>query len=159
MLGYEVVAMDLRPYPFRHKNLEFIQSDILAPDFEAGISQVDIVTCVSTLEHLGIGYYEDNVAHDGDQLALDNILRVLKPRGSLLLTVPYAGRFSQNSFQRVYDRGTLDKLFGYGWELQAAQFYIPRGRRNWVPATREAASQVYPTCPESNNGCFWFVKS
>lgn len=53
----------------------------------------DAVTCVSVLEHVGLGWYGDNVEATGEEgckagRVVAEMARVLKPGGWLFLTVP-----------------------------------------------------------------------
>lgn len=50
----------------------------------------DIVTCISTIEHVGLGFYGDPTAHgeDGPALAFRSLVRLTAPGGHVLLTVP-----------------------------------------------------------------------
>lgn len=50
----------------------------------------DIVTCISTIEHVGLGFYGDPTAHgeDGPALAFRSLVRLTAPGGHILLTVP-----------------------------------------------------------------------
>lgn len=50
----------------------------------------DIVTCISTIEHVGLGFYGDPTAHgaDGPMLAFRSLVRLTAPGGHILLTVP-----------------------------------------------------------------------
>lgn len=50
----------------------------------------DIVTCISTIEHVGLGFYGDPVEHgaDGPALAFQSLVRLTAPGGHILLTVP-----------------------------------------------------------------------
>jgi len=157
--GHHVVAVDIRPYPLRHKNLTFLQGDVTASTFGDNLLPFDIISCISTVEHIGVGYYGDNDAQQGDAAAIASFYRLLKPGGALLLTVPFAGRFSQNSFQRIYDWKSISELFSTGWQLREDRFHIPQTRKNWLIGTKEQAIQCYPVYPESNNACFWFQKS
>ncbi len=153
-----MLAVDIRPYPFRHHNLTFMTTDITTPDFGYDIPRVDVVSCLSTLEHIGLGYYGDTMAETGDQVALAAFHRVLKPGGSLLITFPFAASFSQNDFQRVYNPEAISKLFHSGWQLREERYYIPKARKNWVEATQSEALKLYEVYPISNNACFWFDK-
>lgn len=107
-LGYDVVARDLRGYPFSHARLEVDDRDI----FE-GVepASVDVVVSISTIEHVGLpggGALTD----DGDRRAVEIALQALKPGGTLLATVPF-GRASEAPGFRVYDRERLRRVFPY----------------------------------------------
>ena len=56
-LGFQVTGFDFRKYPYQAPNFKFVQGDILKMPFENG--SFDAVTCVSTIEHIGIGFYSD----------------------------------------------------------------------------------------------------
>jgi len=157
--GFEIVAVDIRPYPFSHKNLTTVQADIIDPHFGDNFLPFDVVTCVSTLEHIGIGYYEDNMINNGDKISLENIYKTLKPEGSFLITMPYSGHFSQDNFQRIYDEQSINKLFSEGWVLKMAKYYIPRGKKDWILSTKNDAAKNFSAYAGSNNACFWFIKA
>jgi SAM-dependent methyltransferase len=158
MLGYKVLAVDMRPYPLGHRNLTFLLADITNPEFWYDNPPFDVITCVSSLEHIGVGHYGDTMIGKGDQKAVATFNRVLKPGGSLLLTVPFSGLFSQDDFQRIYNPETISKLFSTGWCLREERYYIPKARKNWVLATQAEALKPYAVYPDSNNACFWFEK-
>lgn len=153
-LGYEVIAVDIRPYPFHHRNLKFICANVTDPSFGLDLSPIDIVTCISTLEHIGLGHYGDKMAQEGDRLTLAAIHRILKPGGSLLVTFPFIGSFSQDNFQRIYDPESVTRLFSEGWRLREEKYFIRKKSRDWVPASKEQALKHYFL--ESNNACFWY---
>lgn len=70
----------------------------------------DAALCVSTLEHIGLGYYADPKSSDrADQKAIGEILRVLKKQGVFVLTVPYGVKETGRQ-QRVYDDPALGNL-------------------------------------------------
>jgi SAM-dependent methyltransferase len=67
-LGYEVCGIDIRKYPFKHPNFNFILGDICNAPFQS--DSFDAVVSVSTIEHIGLGLYGDPVLPEGDKKAL-----------------------------------------------------------------------------------------
>jgi len=73
----------------------------------------DRIACVSTLEHVGM----DNSRYGGDveqaspsaDVAVRELIRVLAPGGTLLITVPY-GQAADHGWFRVFDATTLAQL-------------------------------------------------
>ncbi|NIA11303.1 MAG: methyltransferase domain-containing protein [Nitrospiraceae bacterium] len=55
--GYEVYAIDVREYHEKHPNLTVVSTDIENTPFSDDF--FDVITCVSTIEHIGLGGYED----------------------------------------------------------------------------------------------------
>jgi SAM-dependent methyltransferase len=86
--GYKAYGIDTRQYLEKHPNLTFVQSDILCMPFIDKF--FDCVIAVSTIEHIGLGLYGDPIHEDADTKAVQEISRVLKPGGKLILTTPYA---------------------------------------------------------------------
>jgi SAM-dependent methyltransferase len=104
----------------------------------------DIVTCVSTLEHIGLDNTQLYVGdpqyaeHDleGYAPALRNLRRVLKPGGRLLVTVPF-GRAEEHGWLQQFDGAGIERViqafdgevvgetyYGYtadGWQLSSAE--------------------------------------
>lgn len=117
--GYRVIAADVRPYPFTHPKLEFQGGNFLQNSLPS--ESVDAVLAISTLEHMGIPYYGGPSDPDGDMHAVQEIWRLLKPGGSLLLSVPY-GEAAQTSHQRVYDYARLRKLLGQ-FQIEDISYY------------------------------------
>lgn len=156
--GHWVVAVDIRPYPFRHPNLTFLQGDVTAKTFGHDLPPFDVITCISTLEHIGKGYYGGPEDPAKEKAAVAAMHRLLKPRGNLLLTVPFAGSFCQDDFQRVYDFARFYPLFARGWRLREERFHIPRSKKHWVTAGKHQVQRRYSAYPESNHACFWFEK-
>ena len=119
-LGHNVVALDPRGYPFRHPNLTEARSTVSAwrgPD-----EPFDVITCISAVEHFGIGAYTLAEEPDADRSAMRRFAEWLAVDGELLLTVPF-GRAAQSALQRVYDESSLAALVG---EFQVAQRHVYR---------------------------------
>jgi SAM-dependent methyltransferase len=85
-------------------------------------SSVDMITAVSTIEH---------IPGNGDSLAMREFCRVLRPGGLLIVTVPtspsyteQASTFYYSGFERRYDRAALrSRLFSDGLHLKE-QLYL-----------------------------------
>jgi len=119
-LGFEVTGFDFRKYPYKAPHFKFIQGSILNLPFEK--EHFDAVTCISTIEHVGIGFYKDPKTEAApDLIGMKEVRRVLVPGGLLVLTVPF-GRFTINNQQRIYDRETLAKLTE-GFLVKVIRFY------------------------------------
>ena len=55
--GFQLVGIDVKPYPFRHPNFFAVCGDAMGLPFRDGSFQV--VVAVSVIEHIGIGHYGD----------------------------------------------------------------------------------------------------
>ena len=111
-LGYQVTGCDFREYPYKVPNFRFVKGDILSLPF--GDNTFDSVVCVSTIEHVGIGFYGDPKGDTKPDIkASREINRVLKTNGLFILTVPF-GKAQINEQQRIYDKQSIDRLLdGY----------------------------------------------
>lgn len=142
--GYKVIAVDIRHYPFAHPNLCSWRGDFLANPFPA--ASVEATVAVSTIEHVGIPYYGGAFQADGDLRAMLEIWRLLKPGGSLLLTVPY-GQAARSHHQRVYDAAGLEALLER-FQIDQVSFYRRENGCCWLPTQEtgmHTTSSVYQT--------------
>lgn len=94
-LNYCVTAIDIRPIALSHPNLKFVKTDICKPALSA--SSFDCVIALSTLEHIGLGWYGDEPGETLDCEAVRQIYTLLKSNGNFILTVPY-GKKQQHQF-------------------------------------------------------------
>jgi SAM-dependent methyltransferase len=134
-LGYEVCALDLRPYPFKHPNLEVAVSRL--EDFEREPDSFDAILCISTVEHVGLGWYgEAPQEPDADRRAVERLGELLRTGGRLVLTVPY-GRAAVDDVERTYDDTRLDALLE-GWEIESREIVRQRDDLTWAPRGEEA---------------------
>lgn len=106
-LNYDVTAIDIRPIALSHPNLKFVKTDICQPVLAT--TSFDCVIALSTLEHIGLGWYGDKIGEELDCQAVKQIYALLKPGGSFILTVPY-GKSAVTPVHRIYDRTSLQKL-------------------------------------------------
>lgn len=138
--GLRVLAIDPRGYPLSHPSLHVIREPVQlwrGPD-----EPVEAIFCVSTLEHLGVGAYEQEPADlDLDRLVLDRFRSWLKPGGRLVLTVPY-GKWKVDEFQRIYDSDRLEDLLK-GWSVQDRQAYFHESPFVWTPVPSQIAGEPW----------------
>ena len=126
-LGYEVTAIDPRPNPLSHERLRTVVGRIedWQPDFE-----FDAVLCLSTIEHLGSGEYEQQGTEKRVDLeAMKRMHALTKSGGSLVLTTA-VGAASSSEPSRVYDREGLDELLA-GWEVEDLTLVQRRNATSW----------------------------
>jgi hypothetical protein len=136
-LGYRVTGLDFRPYPFRHKRLEFIQADILTWQPLAG--RFDTAISISTVEHVGLGAYGDPVEPEGDRIAVEKLRESVRPGGALFLTVP-AGRPETTRLMRIYDEARLRALVP---DAEVVRFFAKAGRfGEWREVGGEAIAEL-----------------
>ncbi len=144
-MGLKVTGVDFRSYPYQVPGVSIEQADILA--LPMADATFDACTCVSTMEHIGIGHYDDPRDDQGaDFKAMAQVRRVLKPGGMLALTVPFGVAF-QGPLQRVYDSARVSKLVT-GFDVLKKQFFVsdrPSAAVNnfWKPVTEAQAGQVH----------------
>lgn len=127
-LGYDVTAIDPRPYPFRHPRLKAVTTPVehWAPED----SSIDVITCISTIEHIGVGAYgQGKEDEETDRRIMALFSGWLKPGGTLVLTVPY-GQWSVTDFQRTYDNAHLSSLLD-GWIIEDQRLCVRTSPLVW----------------------------
>lgn len=108
----------------------------------------DLVTCVSTLDHVGLDAYGNTAANE-DLLeeTVAAIHRVLKPGGRLLVTVPFGRPVITNhpgGAQRVFDFAQIHDMFtGDRWSRMAPFVWRVRGSIYVEADIQKAADAEY----------------
>lgn len=126
-LGFKVWGIDIADYRLKHPNFTYVRGSACSMSFEDGF--FDAVTAVSTVEHIGLGWYGDDPERDSDLKAMAEIRRVLKPGGRLILTLPYGVRMETKVF-RVYDKDSLAALIT-GFNVLRAEYFINFNDKYW----------------------------
>jgi 2-polyprenyl-3-methyl-5-hydroxy-6-metoxy-1,4-benzoquinol methylase len=145
-LGFEAHGIDARLYPVKYSNVTFIEASICEAPYKDNSFDVEIA--VSTIEHIGmtVGYWGVQVDSKGDEKAIREITRMLKPDGKVLITLPYGVlgisdwylRTSQSKF-RVYNGCSLKKLLEK-LSIETANYYALKGKF-WVPVSEKEAER------------------
>ncbi|MEK6935115.1 MAG: class I SAM-dependent methyltransferase [Nanoarchaeota archaeon] len=130
-LGHTVTGLDIKKYPFEHPNFTLQRGDITKLSFQD--KSYDVVTCISTIEHMGLEYAlgekpgkEDNRK---DKECLKIIYKILKSDGRLILTTPF-GKSQVRSEGRVYGQEDIQDLFKE-FVIEEQKFYVKEGK-HWI---------------------------
>jgi 2-polyprenyl-3-methyl-5-hydroxy-6-metoxy-1,4-benzoquinol methylase len=138
-LGYEVTAIDLEDYKYRHPNLQFYSINIF--DFEDEIG-FDYITAISTIEHIGLGTYGDKPSFDDIFKISSKLSELLKPEGSVIITVPFGRKFV-NNFYRSFTYDEILSLFKDDkLKLVEEQFYRRKNYKFWSGCSLKEAQSV-----------------
>lgn len=144
---------DYRPADLRLSNLSSKHADLTSLHFED--NSVHSLSCMHTIEHIGLGRYGDPIDPQGDLEAIHELKRVLAQGGSLLFVVPIGGMAKiEFNAHRIY---TYDQILSYFENFELKEFsLIPEHSTNGgiiINATKEQADKERYGC-----GCFWFTK-
>lgn len=136
----EIVTLAPEAQSFSNRAISYVYADLR--ELPCGDGSFDTVVSISTLEHVGMDNSRygsrDQPSSDPDlelRRALGELMRVLSPSGTLLLTIPY-GRREDHGWFRQFDRDGLEDLvdflgpgsaqvsvYGYtrdGWQISEA---------------------------------------
>ncbi|CAN5895341.1 hypothetical protein BH11BAC4_BH11BAC4_01180 [soil metagenome] len=96
-----ITSIDIRPPTFNLPGLQFLQGDILKLPFKD--NTVQTLSCLHTIEHIGLGRYGDPINPEGFNEALMELQRILVPGGSLILSMPVGKERVEFNAQRILD--------------------------------------------------------
>jgi len=101
-----VTVIDIRPLETDVEGLRFVQGDLCRLDGIA-TGTVDSLSCLHTIEHVGLGRYGDPVDPDGWRQAVRELARVLAPGGRLYLGTPVGRERVYFNSERVFSPTTI----------------------------------------------------
>jgi methyltransferase family protein len=130
-LGYEVTAIDPRPYPFEHPRLRNVVGRVEEWESDETFAAV---LCISTLEHIGSGEYGQAEAANADAAALGRLHAMTARTGLLVLTAP-CGHSQDVGNGRVYDSASLKALLG-DWQIEDFTVIARDDGNTWLPTGR-----------------------
>lgn len=89
----QIELIDIRKLdPGPHQNISFVQLDLSSNSLEAEIT--DSISCLHAIEHFGLGRYGDPIDPIGHFKGFSNLIKMLKPKGKLYISVPIASKSS-----------------------------------------------------------------
>ena len=83
----KIEVFDIRDNHINIENIKFHRLDLTKIN-NSFHDYADSLSCLHTLEHIGLGRYGDNIDPDGYKLAFKNLLKILKNNGTLYLSFP-----------------------------------------------------------------------
>lgn len=143
---------DFRPAQLNLTHLSSEDADLLNLHF-AGNS-IKSLSCMHTVEHVGLGRYGDPLDPDADLKAIDELKRVLAVSGNLLFVVPVGKPKIMYNAHRIYGYNEIIERFN-GFKLLDFSLVPDDKSLGFIShATREIADVQNYGC-----GCFWFQKT
>jgi SAM-dependent methyltransferase len=143
---------DYRPAGIQLPNLTCGAADLCHLSFPD--RSLESISCMHTIEHIGLGRYGDPLDAMGDRQALTELQRVVAPSGSLLIVVPIGQPRVQYNAHRIYDPLMIEE---YLPELSLQQWALLKDDSSSgleLNPSRELALQQRYGC-----GCFHFKRS
>jgi hypothetical protein len=140
---------DYRPALLNLDNLTSESIDLTNLSFEDN-SQTSL-SCMHTLEHIGLGRYGDPLDPDGDIKAINELARICAVGGNLLLVVPVGRKKIMFNAHRIYEP---KEFASYLVNFKIIDFSLITDDGHFINnATYEQAAEQNYGC-----GCYWFVK-
>ncbi len=142
-------------YDFRLANLKLSgltsrRGDLTNLPFPS--NSVVSLSCMHTIEHVGLGRYGDPIDSNGDLKAISELKRVLAKGGDLLFVVPVGKPRVRYNAHRIYSYEQIIKYFD-GLTLVESYLIPDSDDDPLTNPTKERVDQESYGC-----GCFWFKK-
>ena len=144
---------DYRPAHFYGlNNIESKTADLTNLDFES--NSIESLSCMHSIEHIGLGRYGDEIDPDGDLKAISELKRALKNDGHLLFVVPIGKPCLRYNAHRVYSYDMISEYFE-GFTLMEYSLIPDNALEVGIikNATKELTDAQIHGC-----GCFHFKK-
>lgn len=140
---------DYRPAKLNLQNFASDFADLLNLPFAD--NSVESLSCMHTVEHIGLGRYGDPLDADGDLKAIAELKRVVKAGGHLLFVTPVGEPVIQFNAHRVY---SFEQITTYFSPLRLVEFSLVPDAGGLIENAdpKLVAEQTYGC------GCFWFTK-
>lgn len=137
--GHSVVAVDLEAsaFQFDADRIDYVRGDFNELTFEAA-SFDQVINC-STIEHFGLaGRYGAVADEDADLVAMGRLAGLLRPEGSMVLTIPVGRDDVFSPFHRVYGEERLPRLIER-FTIDREQYWAKPHDNRWEPVERGTA--------------------
>jgi len=136
----EINSIDLNSKEIENDSIKFSVGDIRKTNYSD--NYFDLISCISTLEHIGVsGRYGSDEDPNGDKKAVQEMARILKPGGTMLVTVPY-GIKDVLPINKLYNKERIENLFkGFSSvEIEYRKYF--KKFHLWLTTTEEEAAKT-----------------
>ena len=140
---------DYRPAQMNLSGLESSFADLNKLPFDDH-SQPS-VSCMHTIEHIGLGRYGDAPDPQGDLKAIEELKRIVKKGGDLLFVTPVGKPRIEFNAHRIF---SYEQIIQYFAPLQLHQFSLIPDAGGLI----ENADPSLVAAQQYGCGCFWFKK-
>jgi len=139
-------------------NINYVQCDIIKGSADLKTEHFDFVTCVSTIEHVGLGRWNDPEDVSGDIKGMRTIHSLLKVGGLLALTLPIGIAEVVFPAHRVYNKSRLNKLFEEFMVKESLFYRMEKSDQDFVKCEESAAFGFGRDGSNYNLGCYLLEK-
>lgn len=140
---------DYRPAELTLSNLKSSSADLTNLFFES--DSVESISCMHTIEHIGLGRYGDPLDPESDFRAIAELQRVTKIKGHLLLVTPLGKPTIQFNAHRIYSFNLIHDLFT---DFDLKNFSLITDEGLFI----ENANPNLVKDQKYGCGCFWYIK-
>lgn len=140
---------DYRPVNLNLSDLYNGKADLTNLPFDT--DTIESISCMHTIEHIGLGRYGDPIDPEGDIKAIAELIRVTKKGGSILFVTPVGKPKIMFNAHRIYHPDMIIDLFN---ACELRNFSLVTDNNDFVnnATLSDGALQNYGC------GCFWFIK-
>lgn len=155
-LYFAVIASAFIPIKYYEYRVSELNLNNLTSDFADLKSlpfddnSIKSLSCMHTVEHIGLGRYGDEIDPEGDTKAINELKRVLAPGGDLLFVVPIGKPKIHFNAHRIY---SYNHILEYFKDYKLVEFSLITDELLVNPPIDIIDSQIYGC------GCFWFKKT
>lgn len=140
---------DYRPAQLTLSGLKVDKADLTNLHFED--NSIASLSCMHTIEHIGLGRYGDPIDPDGDLKGIRELKRVCALGGDLLFVVPVGKKRLMFNAHRIYSASDIVKEFD---AFKLVEFSLVTDDQTFITnADISIADEQNYGC-----GCFWFKK-
>ena len=143
---------DYRPAYLNLPGLNSKRGDLMSLPFKD--NSVESISCMHTVEHIGLGRYGDMIDPSGDLRAIKELKRVAAKGGTLIFVVPIGKPKLMYNAHRIYSYEQIISYFD-GFELKEFALIPDDADRKGIILN---ADKNLADIQNYGFGCFWFVK-
>jgi len=127
-----IEIVDIRPMPSAVPNMIYRQGDILSGGL-ANLGMTDSLSCLHTLEHIGLGRYGDPINPLGHEVAFQNLAALVSPQGIFYFSAPLGPSRIEFDAHRVFAYSYLRRLVDSSFEVEDFYFVDDQGTLQHPP--------------------------